>query len=109
MSQSRIQKLDQHRVKINGLIARFEAAGCQYIRTLWKNGALIVEGSVLPFPPEPGPHVAGLPHYAAPAFGANAAMRDCVDCSRTFYSRSSANVVCPICKGASTSEFEGGI
>lgn len=35
-----------------------------------------------------------------------AAMRDCVDRCRPFYSRSAANVVCLPCREASTAVFE---
>lgn len=37
------------------------------------------------------------------------AMRDCCECGRKFFSRSSANVVCVICKVTSTATFERGM
>ena len=46
-------------------------------------------------------------HYEITA--PTAAMRDCVDCTLPFFSRSAANVVCPDCRAASTATFEGGV
>lgn len=63
--------------------------------------------------PSFGPFPAVKPDPASPVMArwvrANPAMRDCVDCATPFYSRSAGNVVCPICREASTATFEGAV
>lgn len=39
----------------------------------------------------------------------NPKMRDCVNCKLPFFSKSTANVVCVVCKSESTAEFDGGL
>lgn len=43
----------------------------------------------------------------APWKRANPAMRDCCECMLPFYSTGAGNVVCAVCREASTAEFEG--
>lgn len=46
--------------------------------------------------------------HHAHAVTPNPAIRDCVECELPFFSSSAANVVCLVCKDASTAEFDQG-